>query len=94
LRRPNVGRHKCQISHFNAKAGLIENLDVLRDYGDIHIILLHRDPLATLRRFHNRHDFANLGFTWLFALDPRYSNKIVPADEHLKLGAAGAAYWR
>ncbi len=83
----------AEISHFNAKAGLIENLGGLHKHGEVHLILLYRDPLATLRSFHNRHDFANLGFTWLFALDPGYPNKIVPADEHLKLGAAGAAYW-
>ena len=80
----------AEVSHFNAKAGLIENLDVLREHGDVHIILLRRDPLATLRSFHNRHDFANLGFTWLFALDPRYPNKIV---ERRRRDAAGAAYW-
>ena len=83
----------AEISHFNAKAGLIENLGGLYEHGDVHLIVLYRDPLATLRSFHNRHDFANLGFTWLFALDPRYPNKIVPADEHRKFGAAGAAYW-
>ena len=83
----------AEISHFNAKAGLIENLALLREHGDVHIILLRRDPMATLRSFHSHHDFANLGFTWLFALDPRYPNKIIAADEHMKLGAAGAAYW-
>ena len=39
-----------EISHFNAKAGLIENLGGLHEHGDVHLIVLYRDPLATLRR--------------------------------------------
>lgn len=42
---------------------------------------------------YNRHDFANLGFTWSFYLDPRYPNVIVNSNQFMKHGQAGCALW-
>ncbi|HAT36157.1 MAG TPA: hypothetical protein DCS82_10600, partial [Rhodospirillaceae bacterium] len=82
-----------EASHFNAKAGLLENIHRLADQGKTHIVFLDRDPFKILWSYHNRFDFANVGFTWLFSLDPNYPNKIVPSDDHKKYGQAGIAYW-
>lgn len=41
----------------------------------------------------NRFEFANFGFTWLFALDPRYPNTIVKAEPFMQHGPAGTSLW-
>jgi len=82
-----------EASHFNAKAGLLENLHRLGGSGHTHMVFLDRDPFKVLWSYHNRFDFANVGFTWLFSLDPNYPNKIIPSAEHQQYGSAGIALW-
>lgn len=86
-------RWYVEASHFLAKAGLLENIHFLAGKGRVHVILLKRDPGKIAWSFYNRHDFANLGFTWLFALDPRYPNRIVDSAEFRKGGELGCALW-
>jgi len=83
----------AEATHLHAKAGLIENLDLVPD--DVRIVLVSqkRDPLKIVWSLYNRFDFANYGFTWLFALDPRYPNVIVDSKDLQRFGAAGSAIW-
>lgn len=37
-----------EASHFNAKAGLLENFHLLADHGRTHIVFLDRDPFKIL----------------------------------------------
>lgn len=83
----------CEVSHFLAKGGLIENLDLLGGDAEIHIIHLTRDLFETAWSLANRFDFYNLGFTWLFYLDPRYPRNLVPAEAFGRHGMLGYALW-
>lgn len=82
-----------EVSHFLCKAGLVENLPLVSDRAEIHLIALQRDPFKTAWSFINRFDFFNSGFTWLFSLDPRYRNLIVPSAPFLEHGMFGSAIW-
>lgn len=93
LIRQGRGETYVETSHFLAKAGLLENLIHYDGEIEAHILCLQRDPLQVVRSLVNRHDFANLGFTWLFALDPRYPRNILGADSFMKAGLIGTAYW-
>lgn len=86
-------RWYVETSHFLAKAGLIENIGLLADMGRSHIVVLRRDTAKTVWSLVNHHDFANLGFTWLFALDPRYPNRIVDSAMLGRQGMVGCALW-
>ncbi len=82
-----------EMSHFLCKAGLIENLPVISDRASVHLVALKRDPFKVAWSFVNRFDFYNSGFTWLFSLDPRYSNVIIPSAPFLRFSMMGAAIW-
>lgn len=82
-----------ETSHLLLKAGLLENIEPLTEIGEITVIVLTRNVADTVISFVERQDFANYGFTWLWALDPRYPNKITNPEPLFKLGAAGAALW-
>lgn len=83
----------AEVSHFLAKAGLVENLQPLAEVGEVHLIALTREIGRTLWSLTNRFDFANSGFTWLFYLDPRYPNTILNSDPFRQYGASGNALW-
>ena len=83
----------AEISHFLCKAGLVENLGMLAGFGSVHIVILRRDPIKIAWSLFNRHDFSNLGFTWLFYLDPRYPNFIVDSKPYLTAGEIGYCLW-
>lgn len=83
----------AEATHLHAKAGLIENLDLVPDDVRVVIVAQKREPLKIVWSLHNRFDFANFGFTWLFALDPRYPNVIVNSKPMQKHGPAGYAIW-
>jgi len=83
----------CEVSHFLAKGGLFENLDLLGEDAEIHIIHLTRDLFDTAWSLANRFDFHNLGFTWLFYLDPRYPRNLVPSQAFGRHGMLGYALW-
>lgn len=90
-------KHRSQVhvepSHFLCKAGLVENLPVISDKSSVHLVALKRDPYKIAWSFVNRFDFFNSGFTWLFSLDPRYPNVIVPSEPYTKHSMVGAAIW-
>ena len=83
----------AEVSHFLAKAGLMENLRFLPTTSQIDIVVLKRDVFKVLWSYVNRFDFANYGFTWLFTLDPRYRNVILNSKPYLDFGAMGLALW-
>lgn len=80
-------------THLHAKAGLVENLDLAPEGVRVVLVALRREPLKVVWSLQNRFDFANYGFTWLFALDPRYRNVIVDAKPMRDWGATGGAIW-
>ncbi|MEH6604177.1 MAG: hypothetical protein V7711_01230 [Pseudomonadales bacterium] len=83
-----------ETSHLLSKAGLFENIDLLQPMAkEIHIIIMRRDIFKIVWSLYNRGDFANLGFTWLYYLDPRYPNKILLSDAFNKHGQVGWALW-
>ncbi len=82
-----------EVSHFLCKSGLVENLSFVVERAEVHLIALQRDPFKTAWSFINRFDFFNSGFTWLFSLDPRYRNRIVPSEPFLEHGMFGSAIW-
>ena len=81
------------LTHLNAKAGLIENLDLVPD--DVRVVLVHlyHDVASTVWSLHNRCDYRNTGFTWIFGLDPNYRNVCVPSGQFAANGMAGLALW-
>lgn len=81
------------LTHLHAKAGMIENLDLIP--ADVEVVLIHQyhDVLATVWSLHNRCDYRNTGFTWLFGLDPNYRNVCVPSGQFAANGMAGLALW-
>ena len=91
--RTGEGAIYAETSHFLAKAGLIENLPVLDPRATIHMVSLWRDLSDIVISLVNRFDFANSGFTWLFALDRRYPRKILEPLDWQKNQMVGAAIW-
>lgn len=82
-----------ETSHFNARGGLLENLGARPEGTRAVVIAQSRDILPTVWSLHNRCDFRNNGFTWLFALDPRWRNVIVQSKVFRQWGMAGSALW-
>ncbi|WP_298495922.1 hypothetical protein [uncultured Maritimibacter sp.] len=85
--------HYAEISHFLFKAGLVENIEPLTQAGEVHLVILTRDAFKIQWSYVNRFEFANFGYTWLFALDPRYPNTIIKNGPFAEHGVAGNALW-
>lgn len=83
----------AEVSHFLFKAGLVENIAPLTEVGEVHLVILTREAFKIQWSYVNRFEFANFGFTWLFALDPRYPNTIVKAEPFMQHGPAGTSLW-
>lgn len=83
----------AEISHPLVKAGLIENIDVLAGAGRVDLVILTRDIEKIMWSFINRMVFTNYGFTWMFALDPRWPNVIVDYAPFEPERLAGMAAW-
>ena len=81
------------LTHLNAKAGMVENLDLVPEDTKVVLVHLFHDVLATVWSLHNRCDYRNTGFTWLFGLDPNYRNVCVPSGQFAAHGMAGLALW-
>lgn len=81
------------LTHLHAKAGLVENLDLVPAGVRVVLIHLRHNIRETVWTIHNRCDFRNSGFTWVFALDPNYQNVMVPSGQFAKQGMAGLALW-
>lgn len=86
-------RFYAETSHLLMKAGLIENLDFLKDAGRIHLIVLERDVLPTVLSYRARADFRNRGNMWLWYLDPAYPKNLIPADPIATRGLNGRCIW-
>lgn len=83
----------AEMSHPLVKAGLIENVDALAAAGRVDLVILTRDMEEVLWSFITRLVFTNYGFTWLFALDPRWPNVIVDYGPFAPHGLVGMAAW-
>jgi len=83
----------AEMSHVLAKAGLVENLDLLQEAGEIHLIYLKRDIAETVISFISRAGFSNKATMWLWTLDPDYPNVILSAAPFRNLGQVGFALW-
>lgn len=83
----------AEVSHFLFKAGMVENIEALAEAGEVHLVILTRDPFKIQWSYVNRFEFSNHGYTWLFALDPRYPNTIVQSKPFMEHGVAGNALW-
>lgn len=81
------------LTHLHAKAGLVENLDLVPHDAKVVLIHLRHNIRETVWTIHNRCDFRNSGFTWVFALDPNYGNVMVPSGQFAQQGMAGLALW-
>ena len=81
------------LTHLHAKAGLVENLSLLGQERRVVLVHLQYDIAPTVWLIHNRCDYRNSGFSWIFGLDPNYRNVIVPSGQFAKFGMAGLAYW-
>lgn len=86
-------RYFAEMSHTLAKAGLVENLDLLQDVGKVHLIYLKRDIADTVISFINRYDFLAKGNMWLWYLDMEYPNNITSPKPFLVYGQVGRAIW-
>ncbi|MFA6544489.1 MAG: tetratricopeptide repeat protein [Limisphaerales bacterium] len=86
-------RYFAETSHVLAKAGLVENLDLLQGSGKVHLIYLKRDILKTVSSLVTRADFLNKGNMWLWYLDPDYPNIIVSPEPFRRFGQIGFAFW-
>jgi hypothetical protein len=87
------GRVYAELSHTLAKAGQLENLDLLPAGIRIDILLLRRDPFETYWSHLVHSDFFQSASVWLSALDLRYPNVIVPAEPYREHGVFGRALW-
>jgi hypothetical protein len=85
--------HYVETSHILMKAGLVENLEPLREAGTVDLILLKRDAFDTIISYRNRPDFSNKGDVWLWFLDPDYPRKIVDPSASRDLGLNGICLW-
>jgi hypothetical protein len=81
------------LTHLHAKAGLIENLDLVPEGVRVVLIHLRHSAKDTVWTIHNRCDFRNSGFTWVHSLDPNYQNVMVPSGQFAQQGMAGLALW-
>jgi hypothetical protein len=83
----------AETAHVLAKAGLIENLDLLESTGTVHLIDLRRDIADTAISFVNRDDFIDKGNMWLWYLEPDYRKVIISPAPLQRFGQLGNALW-
>jgi hypothetical protein len=83
----------AEMAHVHAKAGLVENLDLLPTSVRIDLVRLERNSFETYWSHLNRFDFVQPHFTWLFNLDARYPNVIVDPAPYLPHRIFGQALW-
>ena len=95
LRRIADGEYRIYVetSHLLMKAGLVENIDVVRQSGEVHFIILKRDIKQILWSFKRRFDFINTGHMWLWYLDPNYPRRIVDSAPFRSSGPNGTTLW-
>ncbi len=86
-------RYYGETSHLLAKCGLMENIDLFTDAGQVHILCLDRDFLALVRSMRRRGDMLNKGDQWLWHLDPDYPRKLLSTGFFLPHGIDGLRLW-
>lgn len=82
----------AEASHYLAKAGLIENLDLLPEDVQVKIVRFQRDPYRTARSLFNLGEFQNPASSWVW-LPPGAANAILQPGRFRKLGRPGAILW-
>lgn len=95
LARIAGGKHRFYIetSHILMKAGLIENLAPLLRVGRVHLIVLERDPIATIKSFRARYDFIDKANQWFWYLDPTYPLNLSDSKKLAAYGINGVCLW-
>jgi len=80
-------------SHVSGQGGLMENIDQAAKQARVHIVFLERDIVQMALSMLNRFDMANPAAQWLLALDPQYTNVLVPSDDLIARGLDGEIIW-
>ena len=83
----------AEASHTLAKAGLVENLDLLADSGTVDLIYLKRNIADTAVSLSHRFDFCTKGNMWLWYLAPNYANVMMDFRPLARFGQIGLAIW-
>ena len=86
-------KYYVETSHLLAKAGLVENIGLLKDYGTIHLVFLKRSVFKTLLSLYKRNTFLNVDSVWMWYLDPNYSKNIVDFSPYKRFGIDGMRLW-
>ena len=81
----------AEVSHFLAKAGLLNYLPLLHE-SKVHVICLKRDTFETAWSLANHFDFANTEFVRHSYLDPDYKRNLFNSPE-LKKDMLGCCLW-
>ncbi|SDG14541.1 hypothetical protein SAMN05216241_1065 [Limimonas halophila] len=79
-------------SHYLAKAGLVENLDLLPSDVGVKIVFLKRDIRKTGLSLFNLREFENPASAWVW-LPPASQNCIIPSKKFRQFGRAGTILW-
>ena len=84
-----------ETSHVLAKAGLIENIDLLTQHGTVHLVCLRRDMVKSMINYERNHDFVHKTMWWAWYLDPHYPKNIIEPNEQLfdAMGRVGISLW-
>ena len=82
-----------ETSHILAKAGLMENIEILCKHGEVKIVCLKRDTFKVVNSLAKRFDFLNKVNMWLWHLDPDYPRKIVDPKPFVTYGINGIRLW-
>jgi len=86
-------KYYVETSHVLMKAGLVENIEPLREVGAVDLIVLNRNMFDTVISYRNRFDLINKGNMWLWYLDPDYPRNIIDSSALQKLGLNGICLW-
>jgi hypothetical protein len=88
-------RYYVETSHVLAKAGLIENIDLLIRHGQVHLVCLNREMIKSLLSYERNFDFYHKTMWWAWYLDPHYPRNIVGSNPQLfeQFGNHGVALW-
>jgi hypothetical protein len=82
-----------ETSHLLAKCGLLENIELFTDVGEVYVLCLERELADLVKSMRQRHDMINKGNQWLWHLDPDYPRKLVARGFFEPHGVDGTRLW-
>ncbi|MFP4147121.1 MAG: hypothetical protein ACLFSI_05335 [Halorhodospira sp.] len=86
------GSYYFEASHYLAKAGVIENLDLLPEDVSVQILWFKRDVYKTARSLFNLGEFQNPASSWVW-LPPGARNVLLQQGPFQRFGRAGMVLW-